>query len=112
VFWQASWVAVVAFPVALYFWQTPNWEQSIWIVTLSIVTIMNHFAITWAIKLADIGVIEPISFTRLIWAAIVGFVLFGDTPNIFTLIGGAIILGSVVYIARRERNEVKSSIPT
>jgi drug/metabolite transporter (DMT)-like permease len=105
VFWQALWVAIIAFPVALFYWQTPNWEQSIWIIALSIVTIMNHFSITWAIKLADIGVIEPISFTRLIWAALVGYFLFGDVPNTFTLIGGAIVLASVVYIARRERQE-------
>jgi drug/metabolite transporter (DMT)-like permease len=109
VFWQAFWVAVVAFPVALFFWETPNLEQSIWIAAISIVTIMNHLAITWAIKLADIGVIEPISFTRLIWAAIVGYFLFGDIPNVFTLIGGAIVLASVVYIARRERQERRSA---
>jgi drug/metabolite transporter (DMT)-like permease len=109
VFWQAFWVAVVAFPVALFFWETPNLEQGIWIAAISIVTIMNHLSITWAIKLADIGVIEPISFTRLIWAAIVGYFLFGDIPNVFTLIGGAVVLASVVYIARRERQERQSA---
>lgn len=68
---------------------------------------MNHFAVTWAIKLSDIGVIEPITFTRLIWAAIVGYFIFGDEPNIYTLTGGSIVLASVVYIARRERKEQK-----
>lgn len=103
VFWQAVWTAVVAFPVALFFWQLPNWEQTAWIIALSVVTIMNHFAMTWSVKLADISIIEPISFTRLIWAAIVGYFLFSDVPNVFTLIGGAVVLASVIYIARRER---------
>ena len=107
VFSQAFWVTVIAFPVALYFWQAPNWEQFLWIIGLSVITIMNHFAVTWAIKLSDIGVIEPITFTRLIWAAIVGYLIFGDEPNIYTLIGGSIVLASVVYIARRERKERK-----
>ncbi len=107
VFSQAFWVTVVAFPVAFYFWQAPNWEQFLWIIGLSVITIMNHFAVTWAIKLSDIGVIEPITFTRLIWAAIVGYFIFGDEPNIYTLIGGSIVLASVVYIARRERKERK-----
>ncbi len=110
VFWQALWVAVIAFPVALYYWEVPNWEQSAWIIALSVVTIMNHFTITWAIKLADIGVIEPIGFTRLIWAALVGFLLFDDIPNAFTLLGGAVVLSSVVYIARRERSERRQSL--
>jgi len=107
VFSQAFWVTIVAFPVALYFWQIPDLEQFAWIVGLSIVTIMNHFAITWAIKLSDISIIEPVTFTRLIWAAIVGYLVFGDEPNIHTLAGGCIVLGSVIYIARRERAEQK-----
>jgi len=76
VFSQAFWVTVFAFPVAVYFWENPNLEQFIWIILLSIVTIMNHFAITWAIKLSDIGVIEPVTFTRLIWSALVGYLIF------------------------------------
>ena len=107
VFSQAFWVTVVAFPVAVYFWENPNLEQFIWIILLSIVTIMNHFAMTWAIKLSDIGVIEPITFTRLIWSALVGYLIFGDEPSIYTLAGGIVVAASVVYIAREERKEQK-----
>ena len=105
VFSQAFWVTVIAFPVAVYFWQTPNLEQFLWIIVLSIVTIMNHFAVTWAIRLSDIGMIEPITFTRLIWSAFVGYLIFGDKPNFYTFVGGVIVAASVVYIARRERKE-------
>ena len=105
VFSQAFWVTIISFPVAVYLWEVPNWEQSLWLVGLSVITIVNHFAVTWAIKLSDIGFIEPITFTRLIWAAIVGYFIFGDEPNVYTLIGGSIILASVVYIARCERRE-------
>ena len=103
VFWQAVWTAVLAFPVALFFWAIPNWEQTAWLIALSIVTILNHYCMTWAVKLADIGIIEPISFTRLIWAAIVGYLIFSDVPNVFTIVGGAVVMASVVYIAHRER---------
>ena len=107
VFWQAFWVTVFACPVAVFVWQTPNWEQMTWIIGLAIVTIMNHFSITWAIKLANIGIVEPVTFTRLIWAAIIGYLVFGDEPNVNTMLGGAIVLASVVYIARRERGAQK-----
>ena len=108
VFWQAFWVALLAFPIALFFWSTPSMEQMAWIIALAIVTTMNHFCMTWSIKLADIAIIEPMAFTRLIWAAIVGYILFSDVPNTFTLIGGAVVLSSVVYIARRERQHRKN----
>ena len=105
VFWQAFWVTIIAFPVALYFWKTPNWEQWLWLLCLSIVTIANHFAVTWAIKLADIGVVEPATFTRLIWAAIVGFIVFGDEPDIYTILGSCLVLGAIIYMAKRESSE-------
>ena len=105
VFFQAFWVTIIASPIALYLWQTPNWEQWLWIIVLAIVTIANHFAVTWALKLADIGVVEPVTFTRLIWAIIVGFIVFGDEPNVYTILGASLVLGSVIYMARRERNE-------
>ena len=74
----------------------------------SILTIINHFALTWSLKLADIGVIEPITFTRLLWASVTGYLVFGDEPNIYTIIGGAVVLASVIYIARREREDNNS----
>jgi len=108
VFWQAFWVATIAAPVAVYYWTTPNFEQWLWIFGLSVITIINHFALTWSLKLADIGVIEPITFTRLLWASVTGYLVFGDEPNIYTIIGGAVVLASVIYIARREREDNNS----
>ena len=105
VFWQAFWVTTIAFPVAVYLWRTPNLEQWLWLIGLAVVTILNHFSVTWAIKLADIGVIEPATFTRLIWSAVVGLIVFGDEPNMYTILGTCVVLSSVIYMARRERGE-------
>ena len=105
VFWQAFWVTIIACPVAFYLWETPNWEQWLWIIGLAIVTILNHFSVTWAIKLVDIGVIEPVTFTRLIWAAIVGYIVFGNEPNMYTILGTCLVLGSVIYMAQRESGQ-------
>jgi len=44
-------------------------------------------------------------FLDLIWSALFGFVLFSDTPTAFTLVGGAVIVTSTVWIARREAME-------
>jgi drug/metabolite transporter (DMT)-like permease len=45
----------------------------------------------------------PLDFTRLLWSAILGFVLFAEVPDLATFVGGTVIFTSVVYIAYRER---------
>jgi drug/metabolite transporter (DMT)-like permease len=44
---------------------------------------------------------------RLIWGALLGFVFFDEIPDPFTVVGGVIVVASVIYIARRERQEGK-----
>ena len=52
---------------------------------------------TWY-KLADISLVEPAIFTRMIWAALIGFVLFSEIPDVWTWIGGAVIVVGTTYI--------------
>ena len=46
-------------------------------------------------------------FIRLVSYMILGFFLFDDAPEFFTIFGGLIVFGSIIYIARRERKEGK-----
>ena len=108
IYWQTIWVSIFSLPAAIYVWQTPNFEQSLWLAALAVLMIANQTAMAWALRLGDLGAIEPIAFVRLIWAALLGFVIFGDIPNIFTITGGTIVLASVIYIARRERQAGKA----
>jgi drug/metabolite transporter (DMT)-like permease len=50
---------------------------------------------------ADATVALPFNFTRLIWAAALGWILFSYLPDFWTWIGGTIIFAASVYIARR-----------
>ncbi len=113
VIWQAVWVSIFSCPLALYYWEWPNGEQLLWLVLISITTILNHYSSAWALRIADIGAIEPVAFLRLLWAALFGFVFFGDIPNEFVIIGGLVVASSVIYIARRERKAGKVlTVPT
>ena len=56
-----------------------------------------------AIKEADISVVLSVNYTALIWAAIIGFVVFAEIPDIGIWLGGTIISASVVFIAIREK---------
>jgi drug/metabolite transporter (DMT)-like permease len=62
-----------------------------------------QFLFLEALRLAPASSVAPMQYTKLIWALIVGILLFNDQPTLHVLIGAAIVIGSVVYVFHRER---------
>ena len=50
--------------------------------------------------LADATVVLPFNFSRLIWAALFGFIAFAEVPDLWTWVGGLVIFASSIYITR------------
>ena len=107
VVWMSFWTTIFTLPLAFLYWQHPTLIQSLWLVAIALVTIVSHYTMTWALKLGDIGAVEPTTFMRLIWGAIIGFFIFEDTPDLLTICGGLIVFITIIYSARRERREGK-----
>ena len=55
-----------------------------------------------SLKLAEANALMPYDFIKLFWAALVGFIFFGEVPDIWVWVGGAVILTSTVYLTYRE----------
>ena len=56
-----------------------------------------------AFRYADASVLAPFSYTQLLWVSILGFLIFGEVPDIWTVTGAAFIVASGLYTAHRER---------
>ena len=52
--------------------------------------------------IGDAAAMAPVDYTRLVFAIILGYALFGDVPNAVTMIGAAVVIGSTLYITVRE----------
>jgi drug/metabolite transporter (DMT)-like permease len=63
----------------------------------------GHFLLIKALQLAPASVLQPFSYTVLVWATIVGFVVFGSLPDWPTMLGASIIVASGLYALYRER---------
>jgi drug/metabolite transporter (DMT)-like permease len=100
----------ITFAIAWFVWQTPSLEQLGWMLGVSACATISNFLTAQAVREADMSVIMPIRFTRLIFAALIGYLLFFEVPGIYTWIGGTMIFGASIYIAYRER-KVKQSHP-
>jgi drug/metabolite transporter (DMT)-like permease len=87
---------------AIPFWQWPTPEQWVILVVIGTIGTLAQMGLNLALKLGDASIVLPIDFTKLIWAAMLGFVLFGEFPDMFTWIGGFLIFASTTYIGVRE----------
>jgi len=63
---------------------------------------VGQLLLTEALRQAPVGVIAPFDYTQLVWAALFGFVVWGELPHPLTLVGAVVVAGSGVYILRRE----------
>ena len=88
--------------LALLVWQTPTWEQFGWLIFMGLVGTLGQRAMSRGFAAADASIMLPMDYTRLIFAALFGFILFSEIPSVYTALGALLIFCSTVYIARRE----------
>ena len=102
VLWQNLTVTLFMLPLAIPFWQSLTWGQLGLFFICGVLGTVAHYCMTRAFTLGDISAMQPVRFLDLIWASIFGLMLFGNTPSSTALIGGAVIVASTIWIARRE----------
>lgn len=100
--WNSILLTVLSLPVAIPVWVTPSTGQLLWLSLIGLLATLGHLAMTGAFKASDATVVFPVDYTRLLWATIIGYLAFGEIPDIWTWIGGTIIFASTTYISYRE----------
>lgn len=102
VLWQALTVTVLSLPMALPNWQAPSLMQWLGFAATGVLGTLGHYCLTRAFALADISATQSLRFLDLVWASILGWLVFGDVPSQSTWLGAFVILCATVWIARRE----------
>jgi len=111
VFYSAMYFTPLSFIPALFVWQWPTVAQVALMILIGVLASISHLSMTQALKLADATLVMPLDFTRLIWAAGIGYLVFGEFPDFWTWVGGAVIVASAVYITYRESRAKKVVTP-
>ena len=102
VFWLALLMTPASLVPALLDWRTPDPAQFAWLALLGLVATAGHQCMVRALASTDATAVYPFDFTRLIFAALIGYLAFGEVPDAWTWAGAAVIASSAIYIARRE----------
>jgi drug/metabolite transporter (DMT)-like permease len=90
-------------------WVMPGWRE----IGLGLITggasTVAQWLVVLAFQQARASVLAPFSYSQLIWSGLLGYVIFGNVPDRWTLIGAAVIIASGLYTAHRERTVRVSS---
>lgn len=102
VFWQSVTVSILSLPFAWWVWEHVTAVQWLWVLLSGGLGSLGHWCLTRAYTIADISAAQPVKFLDLVWATIMGLLIFGDVPAVTTLLGGGLIVIGTIWAARRE----------
>ena len=79
--------------------------EHIWLFLCSSILVgVAQYLMIEAFRLGEVGLISPFKYSSLLWAVIIGFIVWGDIPGYFVLVGATILIISGVYLLRGEKN--------
>ena len=86
-----------------FVWVTPSWHDILFGIFIGVASTAGQWIVVLAFRYADASVLAPFSYTQLLWVSILGFLVFGEVPDVWTVTGAAFIVASGLYTAHRER---------
>ena len=96
----------------IFAWVTPTPTQLALFAAIGVLSSVGHLAIAQAFKEGEASAIVPADFTRLAWAAFLGYAVFDEVPDFWTIVGAIVIFASTTLIAYREsRSKISLTAP-
>ncbi|MDG1450403.1 MAG: DMT family transporter [Ascidiaceihabitans sp.] len=89
-------------PFAIAVWVTPSLNDLMLLFCVASFATAGHYTMTLAFAAAPVTVTQPITFLQLVWAVLLGAIVFGEPVDIWVVFGGVVILASVTFITWRE----------
>jgi len=86
-----------------FVWVAPSWHDVLLGLFIGVASTLGQWIVVLAFRYADASVLAPFQYTQLLWVSILGFLVFGELPDIWTVVGAVFIVASGLYTAHRER---------
>ncbi|MFA9420388.1 MAG: DMT family transporter [Gammaproteobacteria bacterium] len=95
-------ISLTGIVIAPLFWVTPSLGDLGLFALAGLFGSVGVMCLTHAFRLAPVAAVSPFEYTALIWATLLGFLLWGELPDRYTLIGVGVVISSGLYIIYRE----------
>ncbi|WP_233236994.1 DMT family transporter [Bordetella sp. LUAb4] len=100
---QCVWSALVA----PWFWTAPQWQHAPYFAGIALCSTLGLTLITQGFRIGPASVVAPFDYTGLIWATLLGWIIWNEQPDLVAYLGALFIAGSGVYIALRETRNTR-----
>jgi len=97
--------------VVPFFWTSPSPREWLMMIGMGILGGLGHFALIKSLTISPAATVAPFTYSNLIWATGFGYLIFGDVPDQWTVVGASIIVISGLYIFHREQVKMRSDTP-
>ncbi|MGA0594181.1 DMT family transporter [Enterovirga sp. CN4-39] len=110
VFYSGMVGVLIMTPILPFVWSTPpdllHWAL---MIGIGVTAAAGHWLLVLAHARAPAPVLSPFIYTQLLWMGILGYLVFGDVPDGWTLVGAAIVIASGLYLLWWERRERRAA---
>jgi drug/metabolite transporter (DMT)-like permease len=86
-----------------FVWVAPTWHDILFGTIIGLTSTAGQWIVVLAFRYADASVLAPFSYVQLLWVTLLGFLIFGEVPDVWTVVGAAFVVASGLYTAHRER---------
>ena len=100
VFYMYGLMCLVALVPTALLWRTPFWADVPWLAATGVFSAIAQQGITRSLSMAPTAIAMPAYYLQLPFAAIAGYVLFGEAPDAWIWLGAAVICGATYYVIR------------
>ncbi|MBR0795853.1 DMT family transporter [Bradyrhizobium jicamae] len=94
---------VIVSALVPFVWVAPTWHDIMFGILVGVASTAGQWIVVLAFRYGDASVLAPFSYTQLVWVSFLGFLVFGELPDSWTILGAAFIVASGLYTAHRER---------
>jgi len=94
-----------------FVWQTPEGMQWLLLGFIGLVGTIGHFMLIQAHRLAPASVLAPFMYTQIVWMILLGYIFFGDVPDVWTLVGAALVVASGLFVFAGEARGRMKDVP-
>lgn len=103
---------VLTTPLMPFVWTTPA-SPLVWLMMAAVGAFgaLGHWLLILAHRRAPAPILAPFIYTQIVWMIALGFFVFGDVPDMWTLAGGGIVVASGLYLFYRERTTKAAPSP-
>ena len=104
--------SLVALGPALMAWRAPSLEEFIFLIAIGALGAAGQYCAIRAFRIGEATALLPFDYTRLLFAGAIGFIVFAEIPDVWTVTGALIIMAATLYIGIREARLGKKSVPS